>query len=227
LCLAEIAARLGEADRSIDLLDRAAAVGDDPAALRATRTRLLIDLGRTDQAVVELRDHVASEPDDDEAWSCLAEALEAIHEHAAAGQALEAALRLRPRSAALHLRLARVERKNGQLDRALDLLHQAERLDAIESDLALEFGQVFEARRELDHALDAYCRSADANPHGAEAFRRAGQVYKSLKAYGEAERMLARAAELDPADTATLQQLAAVRALELVHGETYRMAVNP
>ncbi|MBF8257280.1 MAG: hypothetical protein HW375_2187, partial [Anaerolineales bacterium] len=46
-------------------------------------------------------------------------------------------------------------------------------------------------------------------------------------AYSEAESMLARAAELDPTDTATLQQLAAVRALELVHGGTYRMAVNP
>jgi tetratricopeptide (TPR) repeat protein len=226
-CLAVIAAKQGESDRAVELLDRAAAVAKNPSSLRQTRTRLLIDVGRAEQAAQELRSHLAALPDDDEAWSSLAEALEATQDYPAAGQALEAALRLRPRSAALHVRLARVERKAGQLDRALDLLRQAEGIDPLQRDLALELGQVYEARRELDHALDAYCRSTEANPRFPEAFRRAGHVFKALKAYAEAERMLERAAELDPTDTATLQQLAAVRALEFVHGGTYRMAVNP
>jgi tetratricopeptide (TPR) repeat protein len=157
----------------------------------------------------------------------LADALEATDDYPAAGQALEAALRLRPRSAELNVRLARVERKSGQLDHALDLLRQAEAIDPMQPELALEQGHVYEARRELDHALDAYCRSTEVNPRSPEAFRRAGHMFKSLKAYAEAEAMLQQAADLDPTDTATLQQLAAVRALELVHGGTYRMAVNP
>ncbi|MBF8256096.1 MAG: Tetratricopeptide repeat protein, partial [Anaerolineales bacterium] len=213
-CLAVVAARHGESDRAVELLDRAAAVAKDAPALRRTRTRLLIDIGRAEQAAQELREHLAAAPDDDEAWSSLGEALEAADEYSAASQALEAAMRLRPRSAELHVRMARVERKSGQLDHALDLLRQAEGLDPLQPELALELGQVYEARRELDRALDAYCRSTEAFPHAAEAFRRAGHVFKSLKAYSEAESMLARAAELDPTDTATLQQLAAVRALE-------------
>jgi tetratricopeptide (TPR) repeat protein len=226
-CLAAVAAKQGEPDQALALLERAAAVAKDPVALRETRTRLLIEIGRAGLAAEELRTHLATNPDDDGAWRSLAEALEATEGFPAAGQALEAALRLTPRSAALHVRLARVERKSGQLDRALDLLRQAETLNPLEADLALELGQVYEARRELDHALDAYCRSAEAHPRAPEAFRRAAHVFKALKAYGEAERMLERAAELDPTDTATLQQLAAVRALEFVHGGTYRMAVNP
>jgi tetratricopeptide (TPR) repeat protein len=226
-CLATIAARQGDADRAIELLDRAERVAKDTGELRRVRTRLLIDVDRADQAAKELRQHLAEDPDDEGAWSDLGEALEAIQDFPAAGQALEAALRLRPRAPALQVRLARVERKSGQLDRALDLLRQVEAFDPLQPELALELGQVYEARRELDHALDSYWRSTELNPHSPEPFRRAGHVLKSLKAYAEAERMLERAAELDPTDTATLQQLAAVRALELVHGETYRMAVNP
>jgi len=226
-CLATVAARQGEPDLAIELLDRAATVAQDATALRRTRTRLLIEVGRADQAAQELREHLAAVPDDDEAWSALGQALEATQDFPAAGQALEAAMRLSPRSADLHVRLARVQRKSGQLDHALDLLQQAEGLDPLHPELALEMGRVYEGRRELDRALEAYCRSTETNPRAPEAFRRAGHVFKSLKAYAEAEGMLARAAELDPTDTATLQQLAAVRALELVHGETYRMAVNP
>jgi tetratricopeptide (TPR) repeat protein len=226
-CLAEVAAKQGETERAIELLNRAQAVAHDETGLRRVRTRLLIELDRAGQAALELREHLAGNPEDDEAWPSLADALEATGDYPAAGQALEAALRLRPRSADLHVQLARIERKSGQLDRALDLLRQAETIDPLQGDLALEFGQVYEARRELDHALDAYCRATEVNPRAPDAFRRAGHVFKSLKAYAEAEAMLQRAADLDPTDTATLQQLAAVRALELVHGGTYRMAVNP
>jgi tetratricopeptide (TPR) repeat protein len=226
-CLAAVAARQGDVDRAVELLDRAALTSKDAAALRAARSELLIEAGRPAQAADELRAYLASEPDDERAWASLAEALETLKDYPAAGQALEAALRLAPRSAALRVRLARVERKSGQLDHALDLLRQAEGLDPLEADLALELGHVYEARRELDHALDAYLRSAEADPRKPEPFRRAGHVFKSLKAYSDAEHMLEHAAELDPADTATLQQLAAVRALELVHGGSHRMAVTP
>ncbi|HMK09154.1 MAG TPA: tetratricopeptide repeat protein, partial [Anaerolineales bacterium] len=144
-CLAAIVARQGEADRAIELLDRAAPLASDASGLRRTRARLLIDVGRAAQASEELRSHLATQPDDDEAWSSLGEALEAAEDYPAAGQALEAALRLRPRAASLHVRLGRVQRKLGQLDRALDLLRQGEALDPLEPGLDLERGQIFEA----------------------------------------------------------------------------------
>ena len=224
--LAAVAARKGDADLAIEHLDRAAA-GGGSAELRRTRAALLIGLGRAEQAAQELRGQLEKDPDDEEAWSSLAEALEALANYPASAQALEAALRLQPRSADLNVRLARVERKSGQLDRALDLLRHAETVDPLQPELALELGEVYEARRELDHALDAYCRSTEVNPTSPQAFRRAGHMFKTLKGYAEAEAMLQRAVDLDPGDTATLQQLAAVRALQLVHGGTYRMAVNP
>jgi tetratricopeptide (TPR) repeat protein len=226
-CLAAVVAKQGEGDAALRLLDRAISAAEDPAPVRAARSRLLIDIGRADVAAAELRDYLAGAPEDEDGWRTLAEALEATGDLAEAGQAAEAALRLAPRSPLLHIQLARVSRKMGHLDRALDELRRAEEIRPLDPELSLEFGQIYEARRELDRALEFYLRSAELGPDSPAAFLRAAAVLKTLKAYADAGRMLERAAELDPTNTTALQQLAAVRALELVHGGTYSMAVTP
>ena len=226
-CLAAVVARQGDADRALELLNRAMAAAPDPAPVRIARCRLLIDIGRATVAASELRDHLAVNPDDEEGWRTLAEALEETGDLAEASLAVDHALRLAPRSSRLHVRQARISRKSGHLDRALAELRRAEELDPLDPELALEMGQVYEARREFDHALQAYQRAAEVRVHSAEPYRRAAAVLKSLKAYADAGRMLERAAALDPSDTTTLQQLAAVRALELVHGANYATAVMP
>jgi len=227
LCLATIHAADGDIQRALQALDRAAALDPDSPDLLRTRARILIDSGRGAQAAEELRARLAGHPEEEDSWAALAEALEAAGDLPAAAQALDAALRLTPRSVPLLIRQARLERLAGQLDHALDLLHQAETIDARHPELALEQGKVFEARREFDLALEAFERAAEIDPRAPEPLRRAAAVLKSLKAYEEAGQMLERAADLDPDDTTTLQQLAAVRALELVHGRSHRMAVTP
>jgi len=226
-CLAAVVARQGDSDRALELLNRAMSAAEDPAPVRTARCRLLIDIGRAAVAASELRDHLAANPEDEEGWRTLAEALEETGDLAAASLAVDHALRLAPRSSRLHVRQARISRKSGHLDRALAELRRAEELDPLDPELALEMGQVYEARREFEHALQAYQRAAEVRIHSPEPYRRAAAVLKSLKAYADAGRMLERAADLDPSDTTTLQQLAAVRALELVHGANYATAVIP
>lgn len=226
-CLAEIAARQGEPDRALEMFDRAMKLADDPRSLKLARARLLIDLGRPADAADDLRLCLSENADDENAWHTLSLACEAGGDLAEAIHASESAVRLAPRSIGFRLQLARIARATGHLDRALDELTQAQEIEPLDPEISLEIGRVHEARREFDRALEAYQRSVDLEPGSAEAYRRAASVLKSLKAYSDAGRMLERAAEIDPTDTPTLQQLAAVRALELVHGETYTMAVNP
>jgi tetratricopeptide (TPR) repeat protein len=121
--------------------------------------------------------------------------------------------------------LARLCRKVGQLDLALDEIKQAQSFGAADSALLIELGRVHEDRRELDHALDAYERAISLNQSSAEAHFRAGLVLKNLKAYAQAARMLKRAVDLNPKDPETFHQLAAVHALALVHGGLMQTAV--
>ncbi len=51
-------------------------------------------------------------------------------------------------------------------------------------------------------------------------------ILKKMKAYPEAGLMLKQAASLNPHDPDILHQLAAVRALELVHGQILQPAVE-
>ena len=226
-CLAEIAAAQGESERALELLDRALGASKESRHLQLARARLLIQLERPEDAADDLQIYLADHDGDEDAWHIHSQAKAASGDLAEAIRSAETAVRLAPRAVPFRLELARLVREAGQLDRALDELNQAQALSPLDPSVALEMGRVFEARRELDRALEAYERSTELDPHSPEAFRRAAGVFKALKAYRDAGRMLERAAALDPDDASTLQQLAAVRALELVHGGSYSMAVNP
>jgi tetratricopeptide (TPR) repeat protein len=155
----------------------------------------------------------------------LADSLTSVGRFDEALQAGSEAARLSPRNASHRIRLARVSRLAGHLDRAVDELAQAEAL-APSAELAMERGQVYEERREFDRALEAYQHAVELNPSLAQAYLRAGLVYRSLKAYPQAARMFKRAVELAPEDASALHQLAAVHALQLVHGGFQSSAVT-
>ena len=223
--LAEVMAADGEVDKAISMLERASSQSDRPGAIRAGRARLLINHGRGDQAVVDLKN--ALEEDGDEAlWAALADALASLGRFDEALEAGGEAVRISPRNASHRVRMGRISRQAGYLDRALDELTQAESLAQPTTDLSMEQGQVFEERREFDRALQAYQRAVELNPGLAQAYLRAGLVYRSLKAYPQAARMFKHAVELAPQDASALHQLAAVHALQLVHGGFHPSAVT-
>jgi tetratricopeptide (TPR) repeat protein len=223
--LAEVMAADGEVDNAISMLERASAQSDRPGAIRAGRARLLMNHGRGDQAVVDLKK--ALEVDGDEAlWAALADALASLGRFDEALEAGGEAVRIAPRNASYRVRMGRISRQAGYLDRALDELTQAESLAQPTADLSMEQGQVFEERREFERALQAYQRAVELNPGLAQAYLRAGLVYRSLKAYPQAARMFKHAVELAPQDASALHQLAAVHALQLVHGGFHPTAVT-
>jgi len=223
-CLAEVLAMEGDVDQALSLLERAASHSDRPAAITAMRARLLTEHGRADQAVADLQ-RTLEETTDDSLWGALADALASTGRFDEALEAGHEAARLAPRSAPHRVRLGRISRQAGYLDRAVDELAQAEAL-AASAELAMEQGQVFEERREFDRALQAYQHAVELNPGLGQAYLRAGLVYRSLKAYPQAARMFKRAVELAPEDTSALHQLAAVHALQLVHGGFHPSAVT-
>lgn len=223
--LAEVMAADGDVDNALSLLERASARSDRPGSIRAGRARLLMNHGRGDQAVADLRQ--ALEEDGDEAlWAALADALASLGRFDEALEAGGEAVRFAPRVADHRVRMGRISRQAGYLDRALDELAQAASLAQSSADLAMEQGQVFEERREFEQALQAYQRAVELNPELAQAYLRAGMVYRNLKAYPQAARMFKRAVELAPEDASALHQLAAVHALQLVHGGFHPSAVT-
>ena len=223
-CLAEVLALEGDVDQALAMLERAAVRSDRPAPITALRARLLTEHGRADQAVTDLQRSL-EETSDDSLWAALADALASIGRFDEALQAGSEAARMAPRSAPHRIRLGRISRQAGYLDRAIDELAQAEALSS-SAELAMEQGQVFEERREFDRALQAYQHAVELKPGLAPAYLRAGWVYRTLKAYPQAARMFKRAVELAPEDASALHQLAAVHALQLVHGGLHPSAVT-
>jgi tetratricopeptide (TPR) repeat protein len=220
-------AQQGKLDRALQSFDQALRRAGNPLPVHVARSRLLVQIGRGEQAVATLKAAIAQTPDSDAAWSALAEIEEAAGNLPEALDACARAVQLSPRDAAHRLQLGRLCRKSGQLDRALDELLRAQASGRNDGRLSFEIGRVYEERREFKRSLDAYQRVIEIDPAHGEAHYRAGLVLKQIKAYPQAGRMLKRAVELNPKDPEALHQLAAVRALELVHGGIAQQVVAP
>ncbi len=220
-------ARQGKLDRALQSFDQALRRTGDRLPVHIARSRLLVQIGRGEQAVAALKAAIVEAPESDAAWAALAEIEDAAGRLPEALDACERAVQIAPRNPAHRLQLGRLSRKAGQLDRALDELLRAQSSGRDNSSLSFEIGRVYEERREFKRSLDAYQRVIDTDPTHGEAHYRAGIVLKQIKAYPQAGRMLKRAVELNPKDPEALHQLAAVRALELVHGGIAQQVVAP
>jgi tetratricopeptide (TPR) repeat protein len=216
--LGQVFARQGKLDRALQSFDQALRRAGDPLPVHVARSRLLIQIGRGEQAVAALKAAIAETPNSDAGWAALAEIEDAAGTLPEALDACARAVQLAPRNPGHRMQLGRLCRKSGQLDRALDELLRAQADGCNDGRLLFEIGRVYEERREFKRSLDAYQRAIDIDPTHGEAHYRAGLVLKQIKAYPQAGRMLKRAVELNPKDPEALHQLAAVRALELVHG---------
>jgi tetratricopeptide (TPR) repeat protein len=179
---------------------------------------LLLERGQAGRAVTALEQALEADPEDHALWHQLALAREANAEWAAAELAVREAIQSFPLNTEYRLSSARIARRAGQLDRAIDELLRAGELAPNDPRIYVETGKVYEDRREYSRALDSYRKAIALDAGALEAFYRAGVLLRSLKSYKNAGELLKRAAELAPVDQDVLHQLAAVRALELVHG---------
>lgn len=227
LVMGEVFSRQGKLDKALQSFDRALKRSQSPLPIHVARSRLLLQIGRGEQAVATLKTAVAGDPDADAGWAALAEIEEAAGGLPEAVDAAARAVQLAPRQTSHRLQLGRLCRKTGQLDRALDELLRAQSTGHLDGHVSFELGRIYEDRREFKRSLDAYQRTIDLDSSNGAAHFRAGLVLKQIKAYPQAGRMLKRAVELNPKDPEALHQLAAVRALELVHGGISRQVVAP
>jgi tetratricopeptide (TPR) repeat protein len=227
LVMGEIFARQGKLDKALQSFDRALKRSEFPLPIHVARSRLLLQIGRGEQAVTTLKAAVAQDPESGAGWAALSEIQEAAGSLPEAVDAAGRAVQLAPRQTSHRLQLGRLCRKTGQLDRALDELLRAQLTGYSDGQVSFELGRIYEERREFKRSLDAYQRTIDLDSSNGEAHFRAGLVLKQIKAYPQAGKMLKRAVELNPKDADALHQLAAVRALELVHGGLSQQVVAP
>ena len=223
--LGDIHHKLNNFDLALEMYDRALEAGDKSLECTTARIRVLISMKRSDEVLDELKAIIRSEPENDSLWMLLAESQEKAGKYSAALEAASRAVKLAPRNSEYRLVIARMCRKLGQLDRAIEELFHAQELAPEDASVQVELAHVFEDRKDIPQALETYQKVLDMDPENILAPYRAGLILKNLKAYSEAGSMFKLAVNHNPKDADAMHQLAAVRALELVHGETLKTVV--
>jgi tetratricopeptide (TPR) repeat protein len=225
--LAEILATDGKLEKAIQMYDNALKTADGDLKIKLARATLLAKSGRAREAVQELRTIVARTPEDDLAWSALAQAERDADELEQALEAANQALKLSPRNIG-HMQLVGVIcRESGQLDRALSTLTEAAKYAHNDSRLARELGKVYEARREAHLALESYKLAIELDPMDFDSLMHAGLILKNIKLYDQAGALFERGVQINPLDPQALQQLATIRALQLIHGNNAEAEAVP
>jgi tetratricopeptide (TPR) repeat protein len=215
---AEITASQGNFAKALEIVGQLNSNGNNQKSIQRVKHHILIRSGRIDEALEGLRSTVAEDPSDHHAWHSLALAHERRGAIDDAVEASKAAVKLSPDNPEYCLTQGRLCRSAGQLDQALEFLSRAKRSAVDDWRIEYQLGKVYEDRRDLDLALRAYERTREIDPTNAKAYYRSGLILRSMKSYDQAGQMLRKSVELDPDDREALHQLAAVRALELVHG---------
>ncbi|MBN1264429.1 MAG: tetratricopeptide repeat protein [Anaerolineales bacterium] len=226
LLLSEIHRSAGEPDLALQALEKAGNLIPETKYLAIERSRLKLETGKMDEALQELKQLIEEDPSDEELWALLSDAYQAIGQNNQAVEALTKAVRLAPRNPGYRIKLGTLCMETGQLDHALDELDTAAELNPANSQIQLARGKIFEQRKQFSLALQAYQEAISLDPDQAAPHFMAGMILKKLKAYQEAGFMLKQAASLNPKDPDIMHQLAAVRALELVHGQTFQPVVE-
>ncbi len=224
--LGDVFAYKGKLEKAVQIYDRALRVSEDNRSVQLARSKLLLRLGRTEEAAADLQTLTDAESEFEDAWAALSEAYSLSGNNDAALEAASKAAKLAPRNVEYQLLLGRKFKKAGQLDQALNVLTKASSLAPVDARIARELGDVHKARRQDTQALDAYLHAITLDPKEAAAYKQAGLILKVLKSYGQAANMFEKVISINPMDPDALHQLAAVRALQLVHGGLEEQAVT-
>jgi tetratricopeptide (TPR) repeat protein len=202
----------GELDEALDELDRVLELrpGDLPSLIR--RGRVLLDLGRTEEAEKAFEAALELDPDSAAAHHGLGEVRYEQERLDEAIERFERALELQPEANALHYKLGLAYRKAGDMDRArehlslnrsgevlfpdpliavLDRFLHGSRPHVKAGNRAMEEG-------DLELAAEHYREAVKADPKDALAQYNLGFVLARLGRRDEAERRFRQAIELDP-----------------------------
>ena len=195
---------------------------DDRTRHEAVQALLLRDL---DQSVRAYRTLADRNPQDQRAWLDLGAALQEAGRPSEARESYLQAIRADPQYAAAHLRLGTIYSEEGQRDRALESLAEAERLYKAAgrqegvTEALLERGRLFDSLVEVPQARDALERARDLSAATGNVFQNVrarlhlSSVLASEGQFSDATRLASDA--VDAALRSGLHTVAAMGLIEL------------
>jgi tetratricopeptide (TPR) repeat protein len=169
----------------------------DLETLRAKALELLVK-GDTAGGITDLKQVVAEDPDDAEAWLHLGTAYASIHHTADAATALRRAVELDGGDVDARLAYARALVRLGKLDDAAFQLLQASKVDPSDARVLKELGVVFYDKRLYDKAATWLLKATAASPMDGRAHYALGLVFEAKRDIGAAIAEYREAVRCDP-----------------------------
>jgi tetratricopeptide (TPR) repeat protein len=139
-----------------------------------------------------------------------------------AARAFEAVRDIKPKKRDGNVNLARVALRDGNVEKALDLLAKAEALEPGNALTAYWWGRALQQAGEYERAINAYRRTVEEFPNDRDTLRRLGISYRLNKQYEEALEIFDDGLAIDPEDrTVHYHRMLALRAM----GDKERAAI--
>jgi len=186
-----------------DCFGRAVELDDESGEARIGLACAMDELGRADEAIVQLRQVQSMHPDDVAVCFCLAFCLERREQGSLAAAAYRRSLELCPSLRNAHERLAAISLQRGQIDRSVEHYRQLCDLDPDQIELHLMLGSLLlyadeaeEAAKQCEIALTMQPDNWSGRNDSAAAYESAGLVTEAIERLEETAQ-----ADPDSADT--------------------------
>jgi tetratricopeptide (TPR) repeat protein len=150
-----LSAQNGLAEEALDFLDRSIVL-DEIEGIHAARARVLLRLGRSDEAIVSLEKAVAANPSDQNLRLTYARLLVDIKEYDKARVEFEKLHQASPDDAELLYTLGLLSLEAQRLDDAEKYLMMLIRLDERDGEAQYYLGRIYENRKQYDKAIEWY-----------------------------------------------------------------------
>jgi len=150
-----LSAQNGRAEAALTYLDRSIEL-DEIEGVHATRAKILLSLGRSDEAVVSLHKAVENNPDDQGLRMTYARLLVDIKEYDKAWIEFEKLHKASPDDAELLYTLGLLSLESQRLDEAETYMRMLVELKQREGEAQYYLGRIYENRKQYDEAIDWY-----------------------------------------------------------------------
>jgi tetratricopeptide (TPR) repeat protein len=150
-----LSAQNGRAEAALEYLDRSLALAEIEG-VHATRAKILLSLGRSDEAVVSLNKAVENSPDDQALRLTYARLLVDIKDYEKARVEFERLHQAAPGDAELLYTLGLLSLESQRLDDAEKYMMMLVRLKHREGEAQYYLGRIYENRKQYDEAIDWY-----------------------------------------------------------------------
>lgn len=150
-----LSAQNGHAEAALEYLDRSIAL-QEIEGVHATRAKILLGLGRSDEAVLSLSKTVENSPDDQALRLTYARLLVDIKDYEMARIQFEKLHMASPDDAELHYTLGLLSLESQRLDDAEKYMKKLVDLNQREGEAQYYLGRIFENRKQYDAAIEWY-----------------------------------------------------------------------